>query len=136
KPNGIILSGGPKSVNDNDAPEYNSEIDNFDVPIFGICYGVQLLCDIRIKGSVEKAEKREFGRAHIIIDKPDSLLKDVPNDTVVWMSHGDHINKLPEEFEITAHTKNAPVAAIQHKIKPIYGVEFHPEVVHSEHGKT
>ncbi|MGM0589083.1 MAG: glutamine-hydrolyzing GMP synthase [Bacteroidota bacterium] len=133
-PNGVILSGGPKSVNDPDAPTLNPHIFDWEVPVLGICYGLQILSHNLVPGSVEKADRREFGRAHLLIDDHTDLLRDVPHETTVWMSHGDHILELPEQYEIIAHTKNAPVAAVRHKNKPIYGVQFHPEVVHSEHG--
>jgi GMP synthase (glutamine-hydrolysing) len=134
-PNGVILSGGPKSVNDPDAPDLNDHIFDWEVPILGVCYGLQILSHQSVPGSVEKADRREFGRAHLLIDDASDLLKDIPNESTVWMSHGDHILELPEEFEIIGHTDNAPVAAVRHKEKAIYGVQFHPEVVHTEHGK-
>lgn len=134
-PSGIILSGGPKSVNDKDAPELNTEILNAEAPVLGICYGLQLLADHAISGSVEKAERREFGRSELIVDHDENLLKDLPRESVVWMSHGDHIQQLSEEYQIIAHTDNAKVAAVRHKTEPIYGVQFHPEVVHTVHGK-
>ncbi len=134
-PGGIILSGGPKSVNDKDAPALQIEILSWDVPILGICYGLQLLAHTEIPGSVEKAEKREYGRANLLIDNQEDLLKDIPNESVVWMSHGDHIHELPESYEIIGHTSNAKVAAVRHKEDHIYGVQFHPEVAHTDHGK-
>ena len=134
-PGGIILSGGPKSVNDKDAPALQNEILSWDVPILGICYGLQLLAHTEIPGSVEKAEKREYGRANLLIDNQEDLLKDIPNESVVWMSHGDHIHELPESYEIIGHTSNAKVAAVRHKEDHIYGVQFHPEVAHTDHGK-
>lgn len=134
-PGGIILSGGPKSVNDKDAPALQTEILSWDVPILGICYGLQLLAHTEIPGSVEKAEKREYGRANLLIDNQEDLLKDIPNESVVWMSHGDHIHELPESYEIIGHTSNAKVAAVRHKEDHIYGVQFHPEVAHTDHGK-
>ncbi len=133
-PDGIILSGGPKSVYDAGAPELNMEIFNFNKPVLGICYGLQAFSHSINPGSVEKAEKREFGRAHLRIDHSDDLLKDVQEGSTVWMSHGDHIRDLPDQYEIIAHTDNAPVAAVRHKNKPVYGVQFHPEVVHTEEG--
>lgn len=133
-PAGIILSGGPKSVYDTEAPELNMEIFSFNKPVLGICYGLQALSHSINPGSVEKAEKREFGRAFLRIDHSDDLLKDVQSGSTVWMSHGDHIGKLPGEYEIIAHTDNARVAAVRHKRKPVYGVQFHPEVVHTEEG--
>lgn len=134
-PNGIILSGGPKSVYDADAPVLNLDYLDFEIPVLGICYGLQSLAHTLVPGSVEKAEKREFGRAKLIVDDNSGLLKNVPDASVVWMSHGDHIKKLPEPYKIIAHTSNAPVAAVRHKEKDIYGVQFHPEVVHTEKGK-
>lgn len=134
-PNGIILSGGPMSVNDEGAPFLNTSIFDWNVPILGVCYGLQLLSIHDLPGSVENAERREFGRAEIIIDDDRDLFKGISDTSVVWMSHGDHIISLPDNYEIIAHTKNAPVAAVRHKVKPIYGVQFHPEVVHTLDGK-
>ncbi|HKK25357.1 MAG TPA: glutamine-hydrolyzing GMP synthase [Gracilimonas sp.] len=134
-PGGIILSGGPKSVNDTDAPGLQEEILDWDVPILGVCYGLQLLAHSEIPGSVEKAEKREYGRANLLIDNTEDLLKDIPDESVVWMSHGDHIHELPSSYEIIGHTSNAKVAAVRHKNDHIYGVQFHPEVAHTDHGK-
>ncbi|WP_234573007.1 glutamine-hydrolyzing GMP synthase [Rhodohalobacter sp. 614A] len=134
-PKGIVLSGGPKSVYDEDAPVLNLDFFDYGKPVLGVCYGLQSLAHSLVPGSVERAEKREFGRAKLIIDDDSGLLKNVPDDSVVWMSHGDHINKLPEPYKVIAHTSNAPVAAVRHKEKDIFGVQFHPEVVHTEKGK-
>lgn len=134
-PNGIILSGGPKSVYDRGAPVLNLDYFDYEKPVLGICYGLQSLAHNLMPGSVEKAEKREFGRAKLIIDDDSGLLKNVPDNSNVWMSHGDHIQKLPEPYKVIAHTSNAPVAAVRHKEKEIYGVQFHPEVVHTEKGE-
>jgi len=134
-PKGIILSGSPKSVNDKEAPDLQTAILDWDVPILGVCYGLQLLAHTEIPGSVEKAEKREFGRAHLIIDNDKGILKGVDNESVVWMSHGDHIHELPSSYEIVGHTSNAEVAAVHHKEREIYGVQFHPEVAHTQCGK-
>jgi GMP synthase (glutamine-hydrolysing) len=133
-PNGIILSGGPKSVYDSDAPRLNLEFINFDVPVLGICYGLQSLAHAIEPNSVEKAHKREFGRASLLIDDPSGLFQNVKNESTVWMSHGDHIKKLPEPYVVIAHTNNAPVAAVRHRDKPIFGVQFHPEVIHTKEG--
>jgi GMP synthase (glutamine-hydrolysing) len=135
-PKGIILSGGPKSVYDEDAPELNLDYFEFDVPVLGICYGLQSLAHAIRPDSVEKAEKREFGRAELFIDDHSGLFRGIDDGTIVWMSHGDHIKNLPEPYEAIAHTANAPVAAVKHSDKPIYGVQFHPEVVHTDEGKT
>ncbi len=134
-PKGIILSGGPKSVNDEDAPALNKEIFTYNVPILGVCYGLQILAHNSIPGSVEKADRREFGRSELIVDDRSDLFKNIPQESIVWMSHGDHIISLPEEFEIIGHTDNANVAAVRHKEKEIFGVQFHPEVVHTVYGK-
>ena len=134
-PKGVILSGGPMSVNDEGAPHLQTEIFNWDVPILGVCYGLQLLAHTEIPGSVEKADKREYGRAHLIIDNSADLLKDVDDGAVVWMSHGDHIHDLPSSYEVIGHTANAEVAAVRHLENHIYGVQFHPEVAHTECGK-
>lgn len=134
-PKGIILSGGPKSVNDVDAPHLNPQVFELNVPILGICYGLQILSHNEVPGSVDKGIKREFGRAELIVDNKDDLFKDSPSSCSVWMSHGDHIHELPSDYEIIAHTQTVPVAAVRHRIKPIWGVQFHPEVVHSPYGK-
>jgi len=134
-PSGIILSGGPKSVNDDGAPGFNERIFEFNVPVLGICYGLQLVSHYLLPGSVEQAEKREFGRAQLIIDDAGELLKNIPQKSTVWMSHGDHIIELPEDFKIIGHTKNADIAAIHYPKKKFWGVQFHPEVVHTDFGK-
>lgn len=134
-PGGVILSGGPMSVNDEGAPHLQTEVLDWDVPVLGVCYGLQLLAHTEVPGCVEKAQKREYGRASLIIDNNEDLLKDIANDSVVWMSHGDHIHDLPETYEIIGHTENAEVAAVRHKSNAIYGVQFHPEVAHTEFGK-
>ncbi|MTI86631.1 MAG: glutamine-hydrolyzing GMP synthase [Balneolaceae bacterium] len=134
-PGGIILSGGPKSVNDEGAPYLQKQILEWDAPILGICYGLQLLAHHEIPGSVEGADKREYGRAQLIIDNDEDLLKDIPDNSVVWMSHGDHIHELPEAYEVIGHTANAEVAAVRHTQNNIFGVQFHPEVAHTNFGK-
>lgn len=135
KPGGIILSGGPKSVYDEGAPHLQKEFLQWEIPVLGICYGLQLITHNENPGSVDKAGKREYGRARLIIDDDKDLLKDIPNKSVVWMSHGDHIHDLPPSYEIIAHTENAQVAALRHRENKIYGVQFHPEVAHSEFGQ-
>lgn len=134
-PHGIILSGGPSSVNDEDAPDLNEAIFTWDVPVLGICYGLQVLAHKEIPGSVEQAPKREFGRSELIVDDRSDLLQEIPQESVVWMSHADHIKQLPVDYEVIAHTDNAHVAAVRHKDRGIFGVQFHPEVVHTVYGK-
>ncbi len=134
-PKAVILSGGPMSVNDTEAPYLDTGIYDYNVPVLGICYGLQIIAHTIKKGSVEKSDKREFGRASLIADEENPLLKNVPQNSTVWMSHGDKLRELPDNFRIIAHTDNAPIAAVCHNNKPIYGVQFHPEVVHTDHGK-
>jgi len=136
KPDGIILSGGPETVNNPDAPTLNPLILEWDRPILGICYGLQLLAHKELPGSVAKADKREFGRAELLINDAADLLKGIPQQSTVWMSHSDQLNKLPGNYETIAKTANAEIAAVRHSSKPIYGVQFHPEVVHTQYGKA
>lgn len=134
-PKGVILSGGPKSVYDEDAPVLNLDYLDLNVPVLGICYGLQSLAHAIKPGCVEKAEKREFGRANLLVDDDSDLLKNLNEKSTVWMSHGDHIHELPHPYKVIAHTSNAPVAAVRHLEKDFFGVQFHPEVVHTEEGK-
>ncbi len=135
-PAGIILSGGPCSVNDTEAPALPDDLHRFGIPVLGICYGLQALVHHKKPGSVSRASRREFGRAELIVDDSEDLLAGLPQRSQVWMSHSDHIQTLPDDFEIIAHTDNAPIAALRHKDQPVYGVQFHPEVVHTEYGST
>ncbi|WP_038057702.1 glutamine-hydrolyzing GMP synthase [Thermodesulfobacterium hydrogeniphilum] len=134
-PSGIIFSGGPSSVYDKDAPKIDPKIFDLNIPILGICYGAQLISYL-LGGKVEKSNKREYGPAYIEILEENKLLKGLGkgNKYKVWMSHSDRIEKLPEGFYTLAKTEHSPFAAVAHKIKPIYGVQFHPEVAHTEIG--
>jgi GMP synthase (glutamine-hydrolysing) len=133
-PAGIILSGGPNSVYGDNAPHPFPEIFQLGIPILGICYGLQLIAILN-DGVVDKSAAREYGRANLIIDKPNLLLDGI-SSSQVWMSHGDSLKSLPAGFEIIAHTDNSPIAAIQNANQNIFGVQFHPEVHHTEDGKT
>lgn len=133
-PSGIILSGGPSSVYSENAPKPTFDLFSLGIPILGICYGLQLIA-YSLGGAVDKAAKREYGRANLIIDKNDALFEGISKGTQVWMSHGDALTKIPDGFEIIAHTENAPIAAIRNSQRKIYGVQFHPEVHHSIEGK-
>jgi len=133
-PQGIILSGGPASVYDETAPTLGKGILSLDIPILGICYGMQILV-YELKGKVIKAAKREYGRALIRIKKESPLFQGLEEQQTVWMSHGDQIKGLPAGFVTIAESENSPHAAIQHLQKPFYGVQFHPEVVHTINGK-
>ncbi len=130
---GIILSGGPSSIYDDEAPKCNTEIFSLDFPILGLCYGHQLIASL-FGGKIEAAEKREYGTSWAVVDRPNDLLKGLEKEQKVWMSHGDTVYQLPQSFEILAHTKNCPIAAFKHRKKPIYGLQWHPEVAHTEKG--
>ncbi len=134
KPKGIIFSGGPRSVNESDAPVCDRGIFGLDIPILGICYGLQLTSKL-FKGKVEKSQKREYGKAHLFVKKKDKLLYGIKDGDVVWMSHQDKVLKMPKGFETIAYSDNSPHAAIKSKIGNIYGVQFHPEVHHTPKGK-
>ncbi|MBU2491130.1 MAG: glutamine-hydrolyzing GMP synthase [Bacteroidetes bacterium] len=133
-PSGIILSGGPMGIYEEDSPQVNNEIFHLGIPVLGICYGLQLISSA-FNGKVEPAEHREYGKAHIKINNESSLLNNVKNDSVVWMSHGDYLTKMPEGFGLDAATDNSPICAISNEDKKIYGIQFHPEVAHTEEGK-
>ncbi len=132
-PKGIILSGGPNSVYDNGAPHCNPEIWDLGIPILGVCYGMQLMVQ-NLGGEVTKAERGEYGKASLYIDDPTDLLTNVEDGTTMWMSHGDSVTRMPPRFELLAHTENTPCAAIANHNSKMYGVQFHPEVVHSVGG--
>ncbi len=134
KPKGIILSGGPASIYDENSLLVSDEIFELGIPILGICYGMQLMAN-KFGGRVEPAKNREYGRAHLQIKGYSELLKNVRNNSVVWMSHGDLVTAPPENFEINAFTEDTPVAAISNKTKRFYGVQFHPEVKQTEEGE-
>ncbi len=132
-PKAIIFSGGPSSVYEKDAPTIDKKIFDLKIPILGICYGEQLICHL-LGGKVGKSFEREFGKAEIKIISDSKLLKSLKNKQV-WMSHGDHISKIPAGFAVIANTPKAPYAAIADEKNKIYGLQFHPEVVHSIEGK-
>ncbi len=132
----VILSGGPSSVHVEDAPQVTAAVWDLGVPILGICYGMQLMCQ-QLGGNVAMANEREFGRAMINIDTQSALFTSVwqKDEThQVWMSHGDKVESLPKGFEVIAHTKAAPCAAIADETRHYYGVQFHPEVIHTPDG--
>ena len=132
-PRGIILSGGPASVYDDDAPKPDPRLFELGVPVLGICYGMQAACQL-LGADVQNATSREYGRAQLSIVEHDGLFKGLPGGTSVWMSHGDQINSLPDDFLATATTPTCPYAAVRHKTHPFFGLQFHPEVTHTPHG--
>jgi len=131
-PKGIVFSGGPASVYDEDSPLVDEEIYNLGIPILGICYGMQMMAH-QLKGEVKKAQVREYGKANIKV-KENPLFVNLSPEETVWMSHSDQVVHPPEGFEVVASTDHAPVAAISNISKRLYGVQFHPEVKHTVNG--
>jgi GMP synthase (glutamine-hydrolysing) len=134
-PKGIILSGGPNSVYDRGAPTCDPQIWSLGIPVLGVCYGMQLMVQ-QLSGKVESAEKGEYGRAALSIQDPTDLLTNVEDGSIMWMSHGDSVTALPDGFTCLASTANTACAAIAHPERRLYGVQFHPEVVHSQGGQA
>ena len=133
RPRGIILSGGPASVYQDSAPVCNKGLLELDVPILGICYGMQIGCQL-LGAQVRASRGREYGRANLAITHPSTLLSHIGDSQTVWMSHGDQVMDLPEEFLSLAYTENCPYAVVKHKDRDFYGVQFHPEVSHTPCG--
>jgi GMP synthase (glutamine-hydrolysing) len=134
RPSGIILSGGPKSVNETPAPSIDPAIYDLGIPILGICYGAQLITQ-HLGGEVARTGRGEYGRTPLTITGSSPIFTDWPESSEVWMSHGDAITQVPEGFVATANCPDAPVAALHDPDRGIFGVQFHPEVVHTEHGR-
>jgi len=134
RPGGVVLSGGPSSVYDTGAPLVDPRIFELGVPVLGICYGMQLMTHL-LGGRVARGLRREYGLAHLRVDEPRGILLGFAGEGVpVWMSHGDRIEALPPDFSVLAHSENSPVAAMAHRERPFFGVQFHPEVVHTPRG--
>ena len=134
-PKGIIFSGGPNSVYDEKSPKISKEIFELGVPVLGICYGCQLMA-YTLGGSVCSAsEKSEYGKTEVIVSHVSKLLNNLSEKEICWMSHTDYVEKLPDNFKITAKTENCPVAAMEDISNNLYGVQFHPEVNHTPNGK-
>ena len=133
-PKGIILSGGPNSVYADNAFDIDEEILNLGIPVLGICYGMQLITH-KLGGKVEGADKKEYGKAELNIKLDEApLFGATPKNQVVWMSHGDLVTEVPAGFEVVATSNDCPIAAMQNRDRQIYGVQFHPEVRHTEYG--
>ncbi|MCX7780086.1 MAG: glutamine-hydrolyzing GMP synthase [Negativicutes bacterium] len=132
-PKGIVFSGGPSSVYGANAPKCDPQVFALGIPVFGICYGMQLTAHV-LGGKVAHADAREYGNTRLYIDRNIGVLAELGKETPVWMSHGDYISEPPPGFIITAHTNNTPVAAMADETRRIYGVQFHPEVVHTPEG--
>lgn len=133
KPAGIILSGGPASVLDAGSPLCDPAIYNLGVPVLGICYGLQMTAKL-LNGAVKPGREREYGSARVSVVDSSSLFRDLPRELDVWMSHGDQVERMPEGFSVMARTETCPVAAMGNVSRRIYGLQFHPEVVHTPQG--
>ncbi len=137
KPSGIILSGGPESVLLKDAPLIDKAIFSLNIPILGICYGMQVMTTL-LGGSIAQATKREFGSAQLFLNKPHALFDHInlstSNHFSVWMSHADSATTIPDHFQTLAYSGNSPFAAIGNDAQRLYGLQFHPEVAHTQHG--
>ncbi len=129
-PIGVILSGGPQSVYDAGAPHAERALLELGIPVLGICYGMQLVAHL-LDGKVEHAERREYGRAEVEVAENGLLFAGLEAAETVWMSHGDHVTRLPSGFTQTARTSNAAVVGMEDRGRGIYGIQFHPEVSHT-----
>lgn len=132
-PKGLILSGGPASVKNKKSPYPDKKIFKLGVPILGICYGMQVITEM-LGGKVKHTREREFGKVELFTDDNRDLFSHMPGNFTCWASHGDLVTKLPSGFRVAAHTLNTPISAIASRQKKIYGVQFHPEVTHTEKG--
>ena len=135
KPKGIILSGGPESVTQSHTPRIPQVVFDLNIPLLGICYGMQTLAE-QMGGQVISSDNKEFGHAEVLLKADSTLFKDLEQTLNVWMSHGDQVQDLPDNFTLIASTDSAPIAAMQHQTKPIFALQFHPEVTHTECGKV
>ena len=132
---GVILSGGPSSVSDDDAPTIDSNIFELGVPILGICYGMQLIAT-RLGGNVASSSTREYGASSLDINQKSRLFNDVPKNINIWMSHSDSVKEVPNGFRSVASTTTCQVASFENEQKQIFGIQFHPEVSHTDYGKN
>jgi len=134
-PRGIILSGGPNSVYEANAPQCDPRLFELGIPILGICYGMQLLCRV-LGGRVDHSPAREYGRSICQLTAANDLMDDQFDNSQVWMSHADQVQQVSDDFLPLASTRTCPVAAVKHRTQPVYGIQFHPEVTHTAHGKS
>lgn len=133
KPTGIIFTGGPNSVYAENAPRIDKEIFELGIPVLGICYGCQLMA-FTLGGTVSTAEMREYGKTETNYDVQSKLFNELPEKGISWMSHTDYISKLPDGFKASAYSDSCPAATIENEDKKLYGIQFHPEVNHTENG--
>lgn len=134
-PSGLILSGGPNSVYDDNAPRCDAGIFDLGIPILGICYGMQIVCD-HLGGKVDSTPTREYGRATCKVSGESELFDGFSSESEVWMSHGDQVHRVSDDFLPLARTDTCPIAAVKHKTLPVFGLQFHPEVTHTPEGST
>lgn len=134
QPQGIIFTGGPNSVYEEGAPTIEKEIFELGIPVLGMCYGMQFMAHA-LGGEVKSADQREFGKTPMVTDTSSPLYKGLSDNEIVWMSHVDYVAKAPEGFKVIAHTDNCPIASMQNEEKKLYAMQFHAEVLHTEHGK-
>jgi GMP synthase (glutamine-hydrolysing) len=132
-PKGLILSGGPASVYEPNAPKCDPKLFELNVPVLGICYGMQLACQA-LGAKVGGNEAREYGRATLTVTDPNTIFRGYPAESTVWMSHGDQVQTVSDEWQPLATTEACPLAAVKHRTRPVYGIQFHPEVRHTPHG--
>jgi len=132
-PKGLIFTGGPASVYEPGAPRCSEQLLDLDIPVLGICYGMQIACQM-LGAKIRPAGSREYGRTSLTITEPGALLRNLPSVTSVWMSHGDQVRQLGEDFVALATTASCPYAAVRHRTRKFFGVQFHPEVTHTPHG--
>lgn len=132
-PKGIIFTGGPNSVYEENSPLCSKAIFELNIPILGICYGSQLMAHI-LGGKVEHATVSEYGKTKLLLNNTSKLFKNIPNESICWMSHTDYISQIPDNFSITSSTKDCPVASMECESKKLYAVQYHPEVAHTEFG--
>ena len=135
QPLGIILSGGPASTYEHNAPRCDPGLFSLGVPVLGICYGMQAACEA-LGGKVGRAEAREYGRSQCDVIVEHSLFSGVPTTTDVWMSHGDQVTTVSDDFIPLAKTSTCPLAAVRHRTLPVFGLQFHPEVTHTPAGSA
>ena len=132
-PEGIILSGGPASIYETDSPKMDPRVFDLGIPVLGICYGLQFMVNT-LGGNVNRSKQREYGFAELNLSNKSEIFRSIPDTSTCWMSHGDSIKRLPKGFQITASTQNTPVAATMYPAKKLYGLQFHPEVEHTQYG--
>ena len=133
-PKGVILSGGPNSVFEEGAPGIDRAIFELGIPVLGVCYGMQLMSQ-ELGGEVRPGERREYGKTEMTVEPGNVLFRGLPDRFVVWMSHGDRVSAIPASFKVSATSANCPFAAVRDEARNFFGIQFHPEVVHTEHGK-